>query len=137
MIRRPPRSTRTDTLFPYTTLFRSFRCWATYLFISNIVTLSLPNIGRSLSSLLISRRFSGFCRSFFLMYSHSFLTTWRLGRGSEPTTAANSLDGWSGFIKAETGRAPGGESVWQDVSIWVVVGTLKKNWDIREILTEE
>src|SRR3546814_1692244 len=33
MIRRPPRSTRTDTLFPYTTLFRSpvglsLRCMA-------------------------------------------------------------------------------------------------------------
>src|SRR3546814_11440797 len=30
MIRRPPRSTRTDTLFPYPTLFRSqgqFLCW--------------------------------------------------------------------------------------------------------------
>src|SRR3546814_2102172 len=30
MIRRPPRSTRTDTLFPYTTLFRSsaaFQYW--------------------------------------------------------------------------------------------------------------
>src|SRR3546814_2920027 len=28
MIRRPPRSTRTDTLFPYTTLFRSaWPCW--------------------------------------------------------------------------------------------------------------
>src|SRR3546814_11427311 len=27
MIRRPPRSTRTDTLFPYTTLFRS-AIWA-------------------------------------------------------------------------------------------------------------
>src|SRR3546814_5046431 len=26
MIRRPPRSTRTDTLFPYTTLFRSTCC---------------------------------------------------------------------------------------------------------------
>src|SRR3546814_8089009 len=26
MLRRPPRSTRTDTLFPYTTLFRSVRC---------------------------------------------------------------------------------------------------------------
>src|SRR3546814_12192291 len=26
MIRRPPRSTRTDTLFPYTTLFRSTQC---------------------------------------------------------------------------------------------------------------
>src|SRR3546814_14261096 len=34
MLRRPPRSTRTDTLFPYTTLFRSpqlddFLVWAT------------------------------------------------------------------------------------------------------------
>src|SRR3546814_8214085 len=34
MVRRPPRSTRTDTLFPYTTLFRSGRrrlpraCWS-------------------------------------------------------------------------------------------------------------
>src|SRR3546814_12402753 len=28
MIRRPPRSTRTDTLFPYTTLFRSFFAWS-------------------------------------------------------------------------------------------------------------
>src|SRR3546814_2509931 len=28
MIRRPPRSTRTDTLFPYTTLFRSVRTMA-------------------------------------------------------------------------------------------------------------
>src|SRR3546814_18809307 len=26
MLRRPPRSTRTDTLFPYTTLFRSRAC---------------------------------------------------------------------------------------------------------------
>src|SRR3546814_1346049 len=28
MIRRPPRSTRTDTLFPYTTLFRSGCCFS-------------------------------------------------------------------------------------------------------------
>src|SRR3546814_7052879 len=27
MIRRPPRATRTDTLFPYTTLFRSPASW--------------------------------------------------------------------------------------------------------------
>src|SRR3546814_5937738 len=32
MIRRPPRSTRTDTLFPYTTLFRSYGPWS---FITN------------------------------------------------------------------------------------------------------
>src|SRR3546814_9804997 len=32
MIRRPPRSTRTDTLFPYTTLFRSLqRCDARWI----------------------------------------------------------------------------------------------------------
>src|SRR3546814_6336418 len=30
MIRRPPRSTRTDTLFPYTTLFRSRRICAAF-----------------------------------------------------------------------------------------------------------
>src|SRR3546814_4646047 len=30
MIRRPPRSTRTDTLFPYTTLFRSPEMRAAY-----------------------------------------------------------------------------------------------------------
>src|SRR3546814_12078089 len=29
-IRRPPRSTRTDTLFPYTTLFRSCGCHCRY-----------------------------------------------------------------------------------------------------------
>src|SRR3546814_11150530 len=33
MIRRPPRSTRTDTLFPYTTLFRSLRSLAARLLI--------------------------------------------------------------------------------------------------------
>src|SRR3546814_3914190 len=32
MIRRPPRSTRTDTLFPYTTLFRSHRARGRPLF---------------------------------------------------------------------------------------------------------
>src|SRR3546814_4945984 len=37
MIRRPPRSTRTDTLFPYTTLFRSIR----------VVLAGAPNAGKS------------------------------------------------------------------------------------------
>src|SRR3546814_17227671 len=38
MIRRPPRSTRTDTLFPYTTLFRSARrlAMATKLEVRNV-----------------------------------------------------------------------------------------------------
>src|SRR3546814_6091691 len=33
MIRRPPRSTRTDTLFPYTTLFRSARPGGLFLYL--------------------------------------------------------------------------------------------------------
>src|SRR3546814_20061208 len=33
MIRRPPRSTRTDTLFPYTTLFRSGLNFSDYTFL--------------------------------------------------------------------------------------------------------
>src|SRR3546814_8385331 len=44
MIRRPPRSTRTDTLFPYTTLFRS--CGAlTELQILNIWQALYPDQG--------------------------------------------------------------------------------------------
>src|SRR3546814_10466550 len=35
MIRRPPRSTRTDTLFPYTTLFRSALVGVDYLWLDN------------------------------------------------------------------------------------------------------
>src|SRR3546814_8999799 len=38
MIRRPPRSTRTDTLFPYTTLFRSAAVTARQLVTVSIVT---------------------------------------------------------------------------------------------------
>src|SRR3546814_12224653 len=44
MIRRPPRSTRTDTLFPYTTLFRS---QASIAFQTGLVDLH-PAVGRSL-----------------------------------------------------------------------------------------
>src|SRR3546814_10288097 len=40
MIRRPPRSTRTDTLFPYTTLFRSFGPWGGLRF-GDLATLAI------------------------------------------------------------------------------------------------
>src|SRR3546814_13383270 len=39
MIRRPPRSTRTDTLFPYTTLFRSLEGVFVHHLAADIVTL--------------------------------------------------------------------------------------------------
>src|SRR3546814_17944193 len=62
MIRRPPRSTRTDTLFPYTTLFRSYdqpfsiaRRYAALDWISkgragwNVVTSSNPEDAKNFS----------------------------------------------------------------------------------------
>src|SRR3546814_19954245 len=45
MIRRPPRSTRTDTLFPYTTLFRSgplYTPFETIIAESDVITLHCP-----------------------------------------------------------------------------------------------
>src|SRR3546814_16968878 len=59
MIRRPPRSTRTDTLFPYTTLFRSdpgAARWRGFLVISPrinaglILYLSVLNLSASVPS---------------------------------------------------------------------------------------
>src|SRR3546814_4759350 len=54
MIRRPPRSTRTDTLFPYTTLFRSRpylkgRDWFDFSwYVANHVPLHLPLLAAAL-----------------------------------------------------------------------------------------
>src|SRR3546814_4072303 len=42
MTRRPPRSTRTDTLFPYTTLFRSAASLPRPLSVGSIVLTRLP-----------------------------------------------------------------------------------------------
>src|SRR3546814_18940577 len=42
MIRRPPRSTRTDTLFPYTTLFRSRQVEAGMQ--PHLIIVSRPNL---------------------------------------------------------------------------------------------
>src|SRR3546814_1610246 len=50
MIRRPPRSTRTDTLFPYTTLFRSFtqRASETHAIVDRSRSCSPPDLSRRL-----------------------------------------------------------------------------------------
>src|SRR3546814_7976033 len=54
MLRRPPRSTRTDTLFPYTTLFRSLeygRCrWSSWAKIAGV------NAGKALDGFTIPVR---------------------------------------------------------------------------------
>src|SRR3546814_17684371 len=48
MIRRPPRSTRTDTLFPYTTLFRSFFYYDRRYFQNTILDLGSGFLGPDL-----------------------------------------------------------------------------------------
>src|SRR3954452_24939037 len=65
-----------------------------------MVTLSLPKTLLSLSSARISRRFSGFCRLWDLMYSQTLLTTSPRGSGPGPTTAASASDGCSGRSNA-------------------------------------
>src|SRR3546814_20816140 len=57
MIRRPPRSTRTDTLFPYTTLFRAY--WSISgvpLFDENGCFLGYRGTGRNLTDEYRARR---------------------------------------------------------------------------------
>src|SRR3546814_5145868 len=59
MIRRPPRSTRTDTLFPYTTLFRSQ--WLTGMTIASWFTglaMSLPISARPMRACGTCARYS-------------------------------------------------------------------------------
>src|SRR3546814_2180311 len=56
MIRRPPRSTRTDTLFPYTTLFRSVPRWTSEIQIVRYRRLGLPDGPTGLSNLETSLR---------------------------------------------------------------------------------
>src|SRR3546814_8772773 len=53
MIRRPPRSTRTDTLFPYTTLFRSIRAQLRPLF--KVQEAEVTPAGRGLLFQLVER----------------------------------------------------------------------------------
>src|SRR3546814_5076311 len=65
MIRRPPRSTRTDTLFPYTTLFRS-SCGpvATALTGARATTSTMTSAVTSIASKLVRpKRFSAADRS--------------------------------------------------------------------------
>src|SRR3546814_805990 len=64
MIRRPPRSTRTDTLFPYTTLFRS--AWKT-----GDTLFSLAGLSEGLTHELIRRQVTDDTIAFDITYRDS------------------------------------------------------------------
>src|SRR3546814_11579542 len=59
MIRRPPRSTRTDTLFPYTTRFRSDRIFPASLGIGDCLSEHLDLGGAQAPGSFLSSEFLG------------------------------------------------------------------------------
>src|SRR3546814_20136746 len=88
MIRRPPRSTRTDTLFPYTTLFRSVR--------SNVGSASAKGVDISLD------------------YNHSFANgIWVQGMGNF-TYATSQFEFYEAPQYAESYRYHKGNSLNQN-----------------------
>src|SRR3546814_1133389 len=80
MIRRPPRSTRTDTLFPYTTLFRS----------DNIALIS-SNASRSFSTIPLSGDAVGVRCFHAAMASALYSLSMLMPRSEEHTSELQSL----------------------------------------------
>src|SRR3546814_10538981 len=80
MIRRPPRSTLTDTLFPYTTLFRSHDPKANLL-------LSMPTLSASDYKGII-----GLCEA--LVGAHTHATIASMSQGLPTVSVAYSRKAW-------------------------------------------
>src|SRR3546814_8749089 len=87
MIRRPPRSTRTDTLFPFTTLFRSDRPWTGWRTTSPPVSSSTTPMPRAVAAAARASRSEGI--AFHAPYAHSGAGLHRFppGRRSEEHTS--------------------------------------------------
>src|SRR3546814_12540164 len=89
MIRRPPRSTRTDTLFPYTTLFRSdgamrfaeneYR-WSTP--VNKRFTLQKSGIGVEARTFVTSDQSGPLAVTFLHLADYLHRATWEIGRAS-------------------------------------------------------
>src|SRR3546814_19083372 len=128
MIRRPPRSTRTDTLFPYTTLFRSYlpRRLSSSALWGSPQRLAYPRYAASTGSVAPHRTQPGgrvyWCRAtgFFRSYREEQPRRLR-GKRRLPSSAPS---------RAEIGRASCRERVGQYVSISVVDVSLKKKKNI-------
>src|SRR3546814_18597409 len=106
MIRRPPRSTRTDTLFPYTTLFRSTRA------IEQFITLQQEGVSpeRALESVKVEPAAARFVRQTLQTAlhapAHSVAAAFVHGRESViPQMFQRMLDAWGiGLDQAPTFR---------------------------------
>src|SRR3546814_945657 len=82
MIRRPPRSTRTDTLFPYTTLFRS----------AGAVTEPEMRGDGAMGRLIFAPGVeNGFCKLVGVFMRHRSITPMPFVRSEEHTSELQSL----------------------------------------------
>src|SRR3546814_2501307 len=90
MIRRPPRSTRTDTLFPYTTLFRSH-----YIFPLSGRTVQWPPIVKPGYVQAVDQFIFGIADTFFQYFAHRHYpderNLIRQSRSEEHTSELQSL----------------------------------------------
>src|SRR3546814_14210458 len=114
MIRRPPRSTRNDTLFPYTTLFRS----AQEEYALDHRDALAAQQGALPSQTAIYMATACACLIAGEAIATQFL---RPIRGAETMSRAGH-----GVLVYEIGRASGRERVWQNVSRSGVTGAFKK-----------
>src|SRR3546814_20113242 len=96
MIRRPPRSTRTDTLFPYTTLFRSGRPSAPEFIL--LQARGAKRVGRSVRW---GKSAAGFVAGIGAMLC--------AGAVFAPLPARAQTGGWSGAASAD----------WVDTGHWI------------------
>src|SRR3546814_19578487 len=120
MIRRPPRSTRTDTLFPYTTLFRSISTFQA-LAGGESTTFAARGVGSGIASLRVDGN------DFLAVLAASkwaverargnlgpTLIEWVTYRAGAHSTSddpskTRPADHWARFPLGELGHAPGRE----------------------------
>src|SRR3546814_15250929 len=114
MIRLPPRSTRTDTLFPYTTLFRSKE---------NLMPFDL-----SLISLTPDLRTLPGAQARIALSTRIVVVLTKLARDPRPELAnrLGSEEAAERFLD-QIGRASCGERVCPSVEITAVLGSLTNN----------
>src|SRR3546814_14232744 len=79
MIRRPPRSTRTDTLFPYTTLFRSMQLEKVHPLQSGVIRMKHPSERRpSFPAENVFAFHLRHLRNLFVRNTHFVKTAWQI-----------------------------------------------------------
>src|SRR3546814_14259880 len=128
MIRRPPRSTRTDTLFPYTTLFRSQHGINARMSKNPDQALRLMIVddsGEDAEAIVSALRNSGIAVRPLRPASGEELAAMPGAQPIDLVLAAQQARDLP-FAEVKIGRASGRERGGQYVEIWVVAGPLKK-----------